>query len=459
MAKVRTTVYESYIQRFPRSRELAEQAGQVIPRQVTHDSRRMLPFSLYMTHAQGSHKWDVDGNEYIDYAGGHGSLLLGHGHPDIVRAVQEQMERGTHLGFSHEQEVRWAGLITDLVPCADRVEFTMSGTESVMMALRLARAYTGRERVIKFQDHFHGWYDQVYLGLSEPFDQPASQGIVPGALAAVTVLPPNDIEAVRAALAAGDVAAVILEPSGSHAGELPIDRTFLVQLREETARWGTLLIFDEVITGFRYSPGGAQQFYGITPDLATFGKIVGGGLPTGAVAGKAEVMEVLEYGRQPAGVGPTRVAHQGTYNANPLAAAAGITMLKHVATGKPNARATEIGTALRRELNLVLERADVSGCVYGDCSMLHFIMAPPDRCPPLTDEGLIPSDFPVRLLHQAKTETAAHLKRALLLEGVDVLGAHGWVSAAHDERDIEETARAFDRAVRRLLAEDLVSRR
>ncbi|NPV07289.1 MAG: aminotransferase class III-fold pyridoxal phosphate-dependent enzyme [Anaerolineae bacterium] len=459
MAKVRTTIYESYWERFPRSRELAEEAGQVIPRRVTHDARHMLPFPLYMSHALGSHKWDVDGNEYIDYAGGHGSLLLGHSHPDIVRAVQAQVERGTHLGFCHEKELRWAGLVTELVPCADRAEFTMSGTESVMLALRIARAYTGRERIIKFQDHFHGWYDQVYHALSVPFDAPASQGIAPSCLEPVTVLPPNDILPVQAELARGDVAAVILEPSGARAGRLPVDRRYLAQLREETERNGVVLIFDEVITGFRYRPGGAQEYYGVTPDLATFGKIVGGGLPAGAVGGKAEIMAVLEYGRQGRVGGPSRVAHTGTYNANPLAAAAGVTMLEHVSTGLPTARASEIGAAIRSELNAVLARTGVSGCIYGDCSIVHFLLAPPDRCPPLTEDGLIPPDFPLTRLLEGKSEMTGHLKRALLLEGVDILGDHAWVSAAHDEDDVEETARAFERAIGRLLVEDLVAKR
>lgn len=459
MTKYRSTIYENYRQRFPRSAALASEAARVVPRVVTHDARHLEPFPLYMSHALGSHKWDVDGNEYVDYAGGHGSLFLGHSHPDIVRAVQAQMARGAHLGFSHDQEVRWAELIVRLVPCADRVEFTMSGTESVMLALRVARGYTGRQKIIKFQEHFHGWYDQVYQAMAYPYDRPSSLGLTDSELGSVVVLPPNRIEPVRETLAGGDIAAVILEPSGARGGFVPVDRQYLRELREETTKAGTVLIFDEVITGFRYSPGGAQEYFGVTPDLSTFGKIVGGGLPAGAVGGRAEIMEVLEYGRPAEPGRASRVSHTGTFNANPLAAAAGVVMLEAVSTGLPHLKANETARNLRRKMNEALDDLDVSGRVFGDCSMLHLLLAPPDRCPPLTNEGLIPSDYPLELLAGNKGVVSTHLKRALLLEGVDVLSDHGWVSAAHDEDDVEETARAFRRALNRLLAEDLVSRR
>ena len=451
------TIYEQYVERFPRSRELAERAGAVIPRTVTHDSRYLRPFPLYVERALGSHKWDVDGNEYVDYAGGHGSHLLGHSHPDIVAAVQRQMELGTHLGASHEQEIVWAELIARLVPCGERVEFTMSGTESVMLALRIARAYTRRDRIIKFQGHFHGWYDQVYLGLSEPFDSPATLGIPEAVRGLVAVLPPNQIQPPRAELDKGDVAAVILEPGGASAGRLPSGRAFLQALRDETARAGTVLLFDEVITGFRYAPGGAQEYYGVTPDLTTLGKIVGGGLPAAAITGKRELMAALDYGFRE-GPAPTRVAHTGTYNATPLAAAAGITMLRHVATGEPTRRASDMGALLRGSLEQSLVRAGVSGCVYGECSLCNIHLAPPDRCPTVGEDGLISPDFPIDVLLRGKSEVAANLKRAMTLEGVDVLSDHLWVSAVHTAADIEWTARSFERALARLLAEGLVER-
>ncbi|MHB0877575.1 MAG: aspartate aminotransferase family protein [Anaerolineae bacterium] len=457
-AAVTKTIWDTYVERFPRSRELAERAGHVITRRVTHDSRYMQPFPLYAVRALGSHKWDADGYEYVDYAGGHGSHLLGHAFPAIVEAVQRQMPLGTHLGSSHEQEIVWAELITRLIPCAERVEFTMSGTESVMLAVRIARAYTGRDKIVKFKGHFHGWYDQVHLGLTEPFDEPASLGITDGVRDSALVLPPNDIEAVRSALARGDVAAVILEPGGASAGRLPSGRPFLEALRQETTKAGVVLIFDEVITGFRYSPGGAQEYYGITPDVTTLGKIVGGGMPAAAVCGKAEFMSVLDWDRG-GGPGPTRLAHTGTYNASPIVAAAGVAMLREVATGVPTRRANENGAALRAALSDVVERTGVSASVYGECSLCNIHIAPPELCPPVGADGLISPDFPIEVLLRGKSGRTAHLKRALALEGVDILSDHLWISAVHNAEDVQLTAQAFEKALQRMLAEDLAPRR
>jgi len=458
MATDETTI-EAYTEQMPKSQALAERAGRVIPRKVTHDARFFEPFPHYVVGAQGSRKWDVDGHEYVDYAGGHGALLLGHNHPKIVGAIQDALTRGTHFGASHEREIEWAELVTQLIPSGELVEFTLSGTEANMLALRLARAYTGRERVIKFQDHFHGWYDQLFIGLSEPFDLPATLGLPESCLSPIVVLPPNDIEAVRAELVKGNVAAVILEPSGARAGRLPAGREFLEALREETERAGSVLVFDEVITGFRWAPGGAQEYYGVTPDLTTLGKIIGGGMPSGGVTGKAAIMRVMEYGRDVATAGPTRVSHTGTYNANPVAAASGVAMLRQVATGEPTRKAAETAAALRQALTDVLRRTGISGCIYGEVSVVHIHLAPPDRCPPVNANGTIPPDYPLERLLAGKQEATANLKRAMLVEGVDLLGDHAWVSAAHTQEDVDWTAEAFDRALRRMLAEGMVQRR
>ena len=448
---------EAFCNHFPRSRQLAEKASHVIPRRVTHDARHMLPFPIYISHAVGPRKWDVDGNEYVDYAGGHGSLLLGHAHPKLLAAASEQLAKGTHLGASHELEIRWAQLITALVPCAQKVEFTMSGTEAVMLALRIARAYTGRRLIVKLAHHFHGWYDGVYCALGPEGHAAASLGLPPAALQDTVVLAQNDARALQAQLERREVAAVILEPSGARAGRFPADRAYLQALREVTAATGTLLIFDEVITGFRYSPGGAQEYYGITPDLCTLGKIVGGGLPAGAVAGKAEVMAVMEFGSaNPYAKG--RVSHTGTYNANPVTAAAGIAMLSEVATGWPTRQAAAAAAELRQALNRVLDSEGISGCVYGESSVCHLHLAPPAHCPPVLPNGNIPADFPIASLLEGDKVLPA-LRKALLLEGVDILSEHLWVSAVHGEEEISWTAEAFTRALAWLREEGLVSRR
>ena len=252
----------AYRQALPASRALFERAQHLFPDGVTHDNRRMQPFPIFVERADGAYKWDVDGRQYIDYWMGHGALIMGHNPPHVRDAVIEQAARGTHYGASHALEVSWAEWVCKLVPCAERVRFTASGTEATHMALRLARAYTGKRNVIKFAGHFHGWHEGLEVGVQTPYEMVPEPGQMQEAVDAVALCPPNDIEAVRAALAAGDVAAIILEPTGGHFGTVPVAPSFLQRLREEATRAGVVLIFDEVVTGFRVAPGGAQELYG-----------------------------------------------------------------------------------------------------------------------------------------------------------------------------------------------------
>ena len=286
------TIAERYRKALPGSWARWERARRVIPGGITHDGRHLTPFPLYIDRAAGPRKWDVDGREYIDYWMGHGALFLGHSHPALIDAVQRQVARGTHYGACHDLEVEWAEWITRLIPSAELVRFTMSGTEATHLALRLARAYTGRPKVVKFTGHFHGWHDGVSSGVNPPFDVPMSAGIPGAVLGEVLLAPPNDIAAVEQLLGSrSDIGAVILEPSGGQAGVFPIDPGFLKDLRQLTQDRGTVLIFDEVITGFRYAPGGAQEYYGVTPDMTTLAKIVAGGLPGAAVCGRRDILE------------------------------------------------------------------------------------------------------------------------------------------------------------------------
>src|SRR5258705_13641152 len=209
---------------------------------------------------------------------GHGPLFLGHCHPAVVKAVQEQVARGTHLGASHELEVRWAELVQKLIPSAQMVRFTMSGTEATHLALRIARAFTGRPKILKFQGHFHGWHDGVVAAGNPPYDVPMSAGVPESVLDQLLVCPPNDIKSVDTMLERGDVAAVILEPAGGQSGTTPTIPGYLQELRSLTTRHNVVLIFDEVITGFRYSPGRAQAYFGVTPDMTTLAKILACGL-------------------------------------------------------------------------------------------------------------------------------------------------------------------------------------
>src|ERR687886_2610387 len=368
-----TTIDDAFRKRFARSAELYRRSREAIAGGITHDSRNFAPFPLYIERADGSRKWDVDGNELIDHWMGHGALLLGHNHPQVTAAVAEQVHNGTHYGACHELEVAWAEQVQRLIPSAESVRFTMSGTEATMLAIRDARAYTGRELVIRFAGHFHGWHDYAMAGYQPPFDTPTSTGVPKAVADAMLVAYPNRIDSVRKLLEEhrGEVAAVILEPGGGSNGIIPTDVQFLRDLRALTAQRGVVLIFDEVITGFRYSPGGAQQVYGVTPDLTTLAKIVAGGLPGGAVAGKREILEVQTFKGELHKDRFERVLQQGTFNANPLSAAAGLACLKLVAEGWPNEQADQAGEQLRRGLWDAVERRGVAGAVLGEASVFQ----------------------------------------------------------------------------------------
>jgi glutamate-1-semialdehyde 2,1-aminomutase len=435
------TIRETFQAKHPTSARLAERARQAIPGGITHDIRHLQPFAPYIDRASGTRKWDVDGNECIDYWMGHGALFLGHGHPAVVKAVQAQMERGTHLGASHELEIRWAELVNRLVPCAELTRFTMSGTEATHLAMRVARAYTGRPRIVKLAGHFHGWHDGAVAAVNPPYEVPLSAGVPGSMMDQVVICPPNDVKAVDVALGRGDVAAVILEPAGGQAGTTPTVPGYLQDLRAVTAKHRVVLIFDEVITGFRYAPGGAQEYFGVTPDLTALAKILAGGLPGGALTGARDIMSIIAFRGDPEWDRSQRVAHAGTFNANPLSAAAAIATLELCSDATLQARASKMGEALRRALADVMRRVGVPGTCYGEASIYHVSFEGPP--------GLAGFDRPRR-------GALYHLLRcALLNEGVDCSMNHGWVSAVHTDGDIAKTIAAYERAFRAMAAEQV----
>ncbi len=433
------TINERYYQLHPKSLALHQRARDLFPDGVTHDVRYATPFPIYATHGMGPRKWDVDGNEYVDYVMGHGALLLGHSHPAIVAAVAYQVGRGTHLGASHETEIRWAEWVRKLIPSAQKVRFTSSGTESTLMAMRLARAYTGKSKIMRFREHFHGWQD--YAAVS-PHD--LAPGIPAALMGTVVVLEPNNIRLVEETLRADkDIAAIILEPTGAHMGLLPVYPSFLGELREAATRHGVVLIFDEVVTGFRTSPGGAQARYGVTPDLTTLAKILGGGLPAGAVAGKADILDMIQHRGNASGNAERRVSHPGTFNANPLSAAAGATALELVATSDVNARAEAAAQLLKDGLNDLLARMEVPGCASGVGALVSLTLGTPHEC----DGGVC------KLSHQqieaaVSPLQAAALKRSLQNAGVDPMSGRGLIlSATHRKDDVDFTLGAFEEAL------------
>lgn len=444
----RRSLAERYEAEFPNSRRLFEEAKRIFPNGVTHDLRHLEPFPVYVERAAGAHKWDVDGHEFIDYWSGHGALLLGHGHPEVVAAVRRQMERASHPGACHELEIEWGRLVRELVPSAERVRFVSSGTEATLMALRLARIVTGRPKVLKFAGHFHGWNDFVMPGSETPYDGGVAG--VPVEVAAHTVIvPPNDPAAVAAALARDPaIGCVILEPTGGHFGAVPIGGAFLRALRDLTTSHGRLLIFDEVISGFRVHPGGAQGYYGVTPDLTTLAKILAGGLPGGCVAGRADVLEALAF--RP---GKAKMKHPGTFNANPLSAAAGAATLRLVADGEPCRRANEIGRLLRQRLNAAFAEQEMDWVAYGEFSAFKLVAR--YQGPRPTGDDFTPYGGSLDQLGGPKNTRLIHaFRQGMLLHGVDVMGLSGLITAAHTEVDVERTVAAVVGTARLLQAED-----
>ena len=437
-------ILRAYAARTPRSRLLHERAREALPNGVTHLGRYLEPHPIYVNRAAGSRKWDVDGNEYVDYLGGHGALIVGHNHPAVLEAVQEQVRMGAHYGSSHALEVEWAGIIRQLIPSAERVRFVVSGTEATHLGLRLARAFTGKNKIVRFAGHFHGWHDHV------SFPSGGAPGILPGIVEETLIVPPTDTGQVEALLSSrDDIAAVILEPTGATFGQIPTSDQDLRGLREITAMHGVLLIFDEVISGFRCSPGGAQALYGIRPDLTTLGKILSGGYPGAALVGRADVLSLLDYRPGPEGTQSPRILHQGTYNAAPVSAAAGVATLKQVRDTDALQRANRTAAALREGINHVITRRGLQWCCFGLFSDFHLYRGAASVADIYSGRApwqQLKGGMPLRLINK--------LRAGFLLHGVEITGwPGGFLSAAHTPEDVARTVRAFDATMAMLAAE------
>ena len=433
------TIIERYSEKFRKSGEMFERAADLIPG-GGHQSRTVYPHPVYVERGEGGLKWDVDGNELVDHMLGYGALILGNAHPEVTRAIGDRLAEGTHMGTATPLELRWAELVKDLVPSAERVRFTASGTESTLLAFRLARAFTGKRRVVKFREHFHGWHDYV----SPESGINTQSGIPDETLSSVVVIEPK-IEALERLLERDkDIAGVIMEPTGGHWGQFPLANPgFLQSVRDLTASHGVVMIMDEVITMFRMSRGGAQERFGVTPDLTTMAKIVAGGLPGGSVAGRADIMDLM--GRADA---PNRLAHPGTFNGNPVSASAGIAALEVIASEPINEQADAMAARLKAGLRDSLSRQEVTGHVHGIASIVHVVLGLECDCG--GDICTLPHSEIARVTG-ADAEyggLSGPLKMAMLNEGVDMMGGIGFmVSATHRDEDIDRTAEAFERSL------------
>jgi glutamate-1-semialdehyde 2,1-aminomutase len=390
---------------------------------------------FFVNRAKGAHVWDVDGNEYVDYVGTWGPAILGHAHPRIIQAVQSAAEHGTSFGIPNPFEVTMAKMICALVPSVQKVRMCNSGTEATMSAIRLARGFTRRDKLLKFDGCYHGHADSLLVKAGSgalTFGNPDSAGVPAAFTEHTIVLPYNDTEALKAAFAANrsQIAGIIVEPVPGNAGLYLPRPGYLQFLREITSANGALLIFDEVMTGFRLAKGGAQERFGITPDLSCFGKVIGGGLPVGAFGGRAEIMDCL------APTGP--VYQAGTLSGNPIAMAAGLAALEELAAGNAYARLEQLGAALEAGLKDAAKSAGVP-MQFNRCGSMF--------C------GYFASE-PIHNLADAMKSDRERFKRyfhTMLDQGIYLAPSQfeaGFISTAHTDADIVKTIAAASKAIR-----------
>jgi glutamate-1-semialdehyde 2,1-aminomutase len=415
-----------------KSEELFGEALKYIPGGVNSPVRAFRAVGgqpFFVNHAKGAHVWDVDGNEYVDYVGTWGPAILGHAHPKIIKAVQDAAEHGTSFGIPNPFEITMAKLICSLVPSVEKVRMCNSGTEATMSAIRLARGFTKRDKIIKFDGCYHGHADSLLVKAGSgalTFGNPDSAGVPAAFTEHTIVLPYNEVEPVKAAFEANKshIAGIIVEPVPGNAGLYLPKPGYLEFLREITKANDTLLIFDEVMTGFRLAKGGAQERFRITPDLSCFGKVIGGGLPVGAFGGRAEIMDYL------APVGP--VYQAGTLSGNPVAMAAGIAALQELTADDAYTTLEMLGSQLEAGMKDAAKSAGVP-VQFNRCGSMF--------CGYFTSE-------PVHNLADAMKSDRERFKKyfhGMLEEGIYLAPSQfeaGFISTAHSAGDIDETVTA-----------------
>ncbi|WP_274627371.1 aspartate aminotransferase family protein [Arvimicrobium flavum] len=403
------------------------------------------PTPLVFERGVGPYLHDIDGNRLIDYYLGMGPMILGHNPKALADAVKAQIENGILFAGQTEVEAEAARLVCEMVPSAERMRFGSSGSEVDQAALRLARAATGRQKVIKFEGHYHGWFDNVLWSTAPapdaagPYDAPnpvaGSKGQLADTADTLVVLPWNDLDLLVKRLAVGDIAAVIMEAAMCNAGAVHPAAGYLEGVREACTRHGAILIFDEVITGFRLAPGGAQERFGVKPDLSTFGKAIANGFPVAAIAGRADLLDLFSTGG---------VVHGGTYNSQPIAMAATVATLKSL---QPSLYAAidRTGTRLMTGMREIFAREGVKAVVEGFPQVFHVAL------------GLEEPARNYRDLARMNRPAYVALTTALLRRGVRALERGAWfMSIEHSDAVIDQTLDAFEGAVRQIKADGVV---
>ncbi len=430
------------MKKYTQSAALLERAKRVLASGVSSEFRKYNhPHALFYTHGLGSRIYDVDGNEYLDFTLSQGPLILGHSHPEVVKDVEEYTREGQLFAGQHIKEIELAEKINSLIPSAELMRFCLDGSEAVQTAFRVARAKTGKKKFLRFEGHYHGWLDNVAWGIStpsaealgsreEPHVFPWTEGLPDRVEEEFIILPWNDLELVRKTVAERheEIAAIITEPVMCNNGCIQPKEGFLEGLRELCSSYGIALIFDEVITGFRLSLGGAQQYFGITPDLSVFAKAMGSGYPISAIVGKREWMELIEQ---------ARVIHAGTMNSGNPTVAAALATINVLEREKPHERMFRLGNRLMEGLKEAARSAGQSLLVQGPGPMFVTVFT--------TLESM--SDY-----RDTLSVDRARLNKfisAMHEEGVRIIGRGLWyISAAHTDEDIDQ---AVDTA-RRVLA-------
>ncbi len=428
--------------KWERSRELLERSRLSLAGGVSSSVRaNSPPHPLFFVGAQGAKLWDVDGNEYIDYVLGQGPMVLGHSHPRILAALQDALMEGQLYAGQQEREILLSEKLQEIIPCAELVRYSSSGSEAVHTTLRLARAFTGRPKILKFEGHYHGWFDNILYSLAPSLAQagprqsphviPGSRGQPATAEQDIIVLPWNDLDLLRTTLAehGDDIAGVIMEPIMCNTSVILPKPGFLEGVRQECTARGILLIFDEIITGFRVALGGAQSYFGVTPDLAVFGKAMAAGFPISCIAGRREIMEQIACGE---------VNHAGTFNSNVICTAAALATIAELEqdNGRIYGVIQDSGERLMREMMDLARARSIPVNVQGLGAIFHVAFTEQD--------GL----FEYRDYLQCDTKRYEHLTVALAERGIRVVPRGTWyLSSAHSQNDIAMTLERLDGAL------------
>ena len=413
------------------NQSLSQRARGALPGGVSHELRFREPHPVFVDRALGAEKWDAEGRRYIDFKMGSASQMLGHCHPAIVEAVQKQAERSVFSADCHEAEIHWAEWVNRLVPSAERTRFTASGTEATMLAIRLGRAWSGKEHVLRVDGHYHGWHDHVLKGTTPGSVRAASLGI-PAAVNDLIHVCAAEPRAMESALQDDRIGTVMIEASGANYGCVPLPVDTLRALHDVARRFNVVVIFDEIITGFRWSPGGRQARDGIEPDLTALAKVVTGGLPGGAVCGPAGIMELMNNATERGGFAPA-VSHKGTFNGSPLVAAAACAAMPLLASGEAQAQADAMATRMRDGMNAAMTELGIPGLAYGDSSIFHLYFG----------QGSLDALTPAEIRGLPKAQVRAY-RDGMLARGVDMMAyTSGLTSAAHTPDLIDEALGAF----------------